>query len=129
MIYQLLADTLLGLHLLFILFVIFGGLLVLRWRWVWPVHILAAVWGTLIELFGWICPLTPMENRLRRLGGAAGYEGGFIEHYLVPLVYPGNLTQELQIFLGTALIVLNVIIYFFVVQNIRKRKKAGGPRN
>ena len=125
MIYRLAADLLVVLHILFVLFVLFGGLLALRWRWVWPVHLLSAAWGALIEFKGWICPLTPLENSMRQLGGESGYTGGFIENYLVPIVYPGNLTQELQYLFGAIVIILNIVIYIFVVNRFRKRKQQG----
>ena len=114
MTYRLLADGVLLLHLLFILFVIGGGWLVLRWpRLVWA-HLPAALWGALIELVGWICPLTPLENALRGMAGEAGYGGGFVEHYLLPIVYPGVLTREIQIGLGVAVVVLNAMVYTLV---------------
>lgn len=109
--YRVLADGVLLLHLLFILFVIGGGLLVLRRPSLAWVHLPVALWGALIEFAGWICPLTPLENTLRRMAGDAGYGGGFIEHYLLPIVYPGALTREIQIGLGLAVVAINVIVY------------------
>ena len=111
MLYQWLADVVLVLHLAFILFVVLGGLLVFRWRWILYLHLPAAVWGVLIEFFGWICPLTPLENLLRIRAGGAGYEEGFIVHYLLPLIYPGGLTREVGLQLGLALIGVNLLIY------------------
>src|ERR1041384_3030000 len=109
-----LADLIVAIHFGFLLFVVLGGLLVLRWpRLLW-VHRPAAVWGVLIEFFGWICPLTPLENHLRRLGGEAGYSGGFIEHYVLPVLYPAGLTHGLQLVLGTFVVVLNVVVYTIV---------------
>ena len=112
--YTLLADLLLVLHAAFILFVVFGGLLVL-WRrgFAW-IHIPAALWGILIELQGWICPLTYLENDLRAVAGAEGYAGGFIDHYLVPLVYPSGLTHAMQIKLGLVVLLINAVIYALV---------------
>jgi hypothetical protein len=127
MLYRLLADALLLLHLFFILFVVFGGLLALRWRGAMYLHLPAAIWGALIEFMGWICPLTPWENRLRRLAGDEGYPGGFIEHYLLPLVYPGGLTREIQLFLGVAVLVVNVAIYAAVIWKHRRAEPAA-PR-
>lgn len=123
MIYRLLADGVLVLHGLFIAFVVVGGFLVLRWPWLVWAHLPCAVWGALIEFAGWICPLTPLEVSLRRAGGEAGYAGGFIERYLVPLIYPGELTRELQIGLGAAVVLLNVVAYGLV---LRARRRAAG---
>lgn len=110
----LLANALVLLHLAFILFVVAGGLLV-AWdkRLIW-LHLPAAAWGALIEFTGWICPLTPLENHFRRLSGAAGYAGGFIEHYLLPLIYPEALTAAAQTVLGVLLLAINFLIYFWL---------------
>ena len=108
---RLLADLLVGFHFLFVAFVVAGGFLVWRWRRVAWVHVPIAVWGALIEFAGWICPLTPLENDLRRAAGDAGYAGGFVEHYIIPIVYPAGLTRGLQIGLGIAVVVINVIAY------------------
>jgi hypothetical protein len=116
MLYNFLADIIVIVHLLFILFVILGGLLVLKWKWLVYLHIPAAIWGALIEFMGWICPLTPLENRLRRLAGESGYTGDFVEQYIIPLIYPGGLTREIQIILGVGVIVVNLVIYFFVIK-------------
>ena len=121
MIYRGLADLVLVVHLAFVLFVVLGGLLVLRWRWVAVLHVPAAIWGILIEFAGWICPLTPLENSLRRLGGEAGYSGGFIQHYLLPLVYPAGLTRNFQLMLGSLALVLNIAVYTVLVVRERAR--------
>ena len=121
MLYQTLADIVVLTHLTFILFVLFGGLLALRWRWVPWAHVPAAAWGAALEFFGWSCPLTPLENSLRRLSGSAGYSGGFIEHYLMPIIYPEEFTRELQLFLGCVLVVLNVAVYLVVWRRYRTR--------
>lgn len=114
MIYPLLADALLLLHLAFIIFVVAGGLLVAwRPRLVW-LHLLAVIWGALIEFTGWICPLTPLENHFRKLSGEAGYAEGFIEHYLLPLIYPAALTPPSQIAMGIFVVVINALIYFWL---------------
>ncbi|QEZ48196.1 DUF2784 domain-containing protein [Cupriavidus oxalaticus] len=106
-----LADLVVIVHGLFIVFVVAGGLLVLRWpRLAW-VHLPAAAWGVLIEWSGWICPLTPLENALRRAAGEAGYSGGFIERYLLPLIYPPGLTPAVQLWLGLVVLVVNVAVY------------------
>lgn len=115
MLYRALADLVVVIHIAFVLFVILGGLLVLRRpRLAW-LHVPAAVWGALIEFRGWVCPLTPLENALRARGGEAGYSGGFVEHYLLPVLYPGALTRNIQIALGTLVVALNLVIYGFVL--------------
>lgn len=111
MLYPLLADAVLLFHLAFILFVVFGALLLRRFpRLIW-LHLPAVIWAGLIELIGLVCPLTPLENHLRRLGGETGYSGGFIEHYLLPIIYPPGLTREMQVGLGIAVLVINVVAY------------------
>ncbi len=106
-----LADAVLVLHLAFILIVVFGAFVARRYpRLLW-LHLPALAWGVYIEFSGGICPLTPLENRLRVLAGEAGYAGGFIEHYLVPLIYPEGLTQEIQIALGVAVLAVNLLAY------------------
>ncbi|HEX6627330.1 MAG TPA: DUF2784 domain-containing protein [Gemmatimonadaceae bacterium] len=111
MIYRVLADLVLVLHLGFVLFVVLGGLAVVRWPWLAWVHIPAAVWGVLIEYSGWICPLTPLENSFRIRGGEAGYSGGFIQHYIQPLLYPNGLTRGTQLVLGSVVLLLNIAAY------------------
>jgi hypothetical protein len=109
--YRLLADLLVALHLAFVVFVVLGGLLVLRWpRLAWA-HLPAAAWGAWIEAAGWICPLTPLENDLRRAAGQSGYPGGFIEHYILPVLYPPGLTREAQLVLAAIVVAINVIAY------------------
>lgn len=104
------ADFLVILHLGFIVFVLIGGLFVLRWRWVLYLHVPAAVWGTLIEFQGWRCPLTPLEQYFRQLNGLT-YQGEFVNHYILPLVYPAGLTRQMQIFFGISVVVINGVIY------------------
>jgi hypothetical protein len=111
MAYRLLADFIVTLHLSFVLFTALGALLALRWRWFPWLHLPAVAWGAFVEVTGRICPLTPLENRLRRAAGGSGYEGDFIEHYLLPIVYPPGLTQEIQLTLGALLVVVNGAIY------------------
>ena len=118
LLYRLAADLLVLLHLLFILFVIAGGFAVLKWHWMAFVHLPAAAWGALIEFRGWICPLTPMENRLRQLAGEQGYAVGFIEHYILPVIYPSGLTRDLQTTLGTIVVVINVLVYGVVLYRL-----------
>lgn len=103
-------------HLAFIVFVVAGGLLVLRWpRLAW-VHVPAAVWGVMIELFGWWCPLTRWENELLARAGREGYSGGFVAHYLMPLIYPPGLTRGMEIAIGVLVLVVNAAIYVRVVR-------------
>ncbi|HEX4961318.1 MAG TPA: DUF2784 domain-containing protein [Thermoanaerobaculia bacterium] len=111
MAYRILADLLVVLHLGFVLFVCLGGLLVLRWPRVAWVHLPAVIWGAIVEFTQTICPLTPLENRLRHLGGQAGYQGGFIEHYITRVLYPEGLSKSIQIGLGVFVVVLNVTVY------------------
>jgi uncharacterized protein DUF2784 len=112
--YHLLADTALVIHFAFIIFVLLGGILAIWWRKVAWLHIPAAVWGVLIEFAGWLCPLTSLENRLRIKGGEAGYPGGFVEEYILPVIYPAGLTREIQIILGILVIAVNLVIYWKV---------------
>ena len=111
-----LADLVVLLHLAFILFVVLGGLLVLRRRRLMWLHLPVVVWGAAIEFVGWVCPLTPLENRLRAAAGEAGYSGGFIEHYLIPLIYPEGLTRELQWLLGALVLLVNALVYWRVLR-------------
>jgi hypothetical protein len=112
MIYRLLADAVLVVHLCFVVFVVIGGVAVLKWpRLIW-LHLPAALWGALIEFGGWICPLTPLENSLRGRGGQAGYSGGFIDHYITGAIYPDGLTRSVQIALGAFVLVLNGYVYW-----------------
>ncbi len=119
MIYRLLADITLLAHLLFVLFVIFGGLLVLLRRFFIWLHFPALVWGIFIEFFGQICPLTTLENHFRNLGGEAGYDGGFIEHYASAALY-WQMSAQTQYLLGVLLIVFNAIVYFYVFRRSAK---------
>jgi hypothetical protein len=122
--YRLLADATMALHLLFIAFVAVGGLLVLRRpRLAW-LHLPCAAYGALTELLGWICPLTPLENHLRRLGGQAGYPGGFIERYLLPVIYPEPFPRRLALALGAAVLLVNGAVYAVLLARARRR---GGP--
>ena len=119
------ADLVVLLHAAFVVFVVTGGVLVWRWHRVVWFHLPAAIWGMLIEFRGWICPLTPLENWLRRLAGEAGYGGGFIEHYVIPVVYPSGLTPRVQLILGLAVAAVNVSVYGgYVVRRLVARRKA-----
>ena len=116
MVYRLFADATVVFHLAFVLFVVAGGLLVLRWpRLAW-LHVPAALWGALIEFAGWICPLTPLENWLRRQGGQGVYSTSFVEQYLLPVLYPHSLTREMQWILGGFVLVINVTVYAVVLR-------------
>jgi hypothetical protein len=129
LIYRTLADLILALHLAFVLFVVLGGLLVLRWRRIAWVHIPGAIWGVLIEYTGWICPLTPLENSFRIRGGQAGYSGGFIEHYIQPLLYPAGLTRSTQVVLGSVVLALNVTAYGIALSRMRRHELPEGNRS
>ena len=122
MIHRLAADAVLLLHLGFILFVLLGGLLALRWRWAPMLHLPAAAWGVYVELSGGLCPLTPLENRLRSAAGEAGYTGGFIEHYLLALIYPAGLTHEIQYVLAAIVVGVNGLAYAWVWRGRRRRR-------
>lgn len=111
MIYRTLADLVLVLHFCFVLFVGLGGLLALRWRKVARVHLPVALYGATIEFAGFICPLTPLENWLRQKGGEAGYQGGFIEHYITAAMYPAGLTRGIQVAIGLGVLGVNLVVY------------------
>jgi len=122
--YSLLADAVVVFHFLFIAFVVAGGVLAVRWPWMAWVHLPAVLWGAVIEFAGWICPLTPLENHLRLLGGQSAYSGDFVVQYLLPVIYPANLTAVTQYILGGLVIVINLIVYLFVIrkqQTLRHR--------
>ena len=112
--YALLADLMLFLHAGFILFVVLGGVLVFWRRGLAWFHVPCVIWGILIEFQGWVCPLTYLENYLRAAAGNSGYSGGFIDHYLMPLVYPSGLTSVTQVLLGLAVLFINTVIYTLV---------------
>ena len=114
MIYGILADIVVLAHTAFVLFAVFGGFLVLRRRRLSWLHIPAVLWAALVEMAGWICPLTPLENLLRHRAGERIYQSDFIEHYLMPVLYPAALTRELQTALGLAVLFINVSIYTWV---------------
>jgi Protein of Unknown function (DUF2784) len=127
LLYRLLADATVIVYLAFILFVVFGGLLALRWRRIAWLHVPAALWGALVEFTGRICPLTPLENRFRLASGAPTYDRSFIEHYLVPFIYPADLTREAQIVLGLMVVVLNAAVYG-LLWGLLWRRRAGARR-
>jgi hypothetical protein len=112
--YHFLADLVLVVHLAFVVFVLCGGLLALKWRWIAWLHLPAVVWGAVVEFTGWICPLTPLENWLRAHDGETSYSSDFIAQYLLPVLYPGDLTRGIQLLLGTGVVVLNFVIYWWL---------------
>jgi len=126
MAYRALADFVVVLHLAFIVFVGIGGLLALRWRWGALVHLPAVAWGIYIELSGGICPLSPIENWLRHAAGDAGYAGGFIQHYVIPAIYPAGLTRVGQLALAALAVVSNTVVYTVVW---RRHRASTAQRN
>ncbi|WP_227367739.1 DUF2784 domain-containing protein [Halomonas sp. M20] len=124
--YRIAAEAVLILHLAFILFVVLGGLAVLRWpRLVW-LHLPTVAWAAALEFKGWICPLTPLENALLRAAGESGYAGGFIEHYLIALIYPAGLTPTIQLWLGIGVLAINLPIYgYLLVRRFSDARKPG----
>lgn len=120
MAYRLLADLVVLLHFGFVFLVLFGGLFALRWRRAVLLHAPAALWGVWIELSGDLCPLTPLENWLRAQSGQRGYAGGFVEHYLLPTLYPAGLTREVQFVLAGVAAAANVIVYALVWRQARR---------
>ncbi|WP_296230615.1 DUF2784 domain-containing protein [uncultured Pseudomonas sp.] len=121
MLWRMAADALVLVHLGFILFVLLGGLLLLRWpRLIW-LHMPAVAWGIVVECLHLGCPLTPWENQLRRAAGQAGYDGGFIEHYLIPLIYPAGLTPQIQLWLGAIVVLVNLSIYAWLIWRWRNK--------
>jgi hypothetical protein len=115
------ADLVVVIHFAFVLFVVLGGLLLLRWPWLAYAHLPAAVWGVLVEYGGWICPLTPLEQSLRQRAGTPTYSGSFVEHYLLPVLYPTALTRDIQLVLGSILLTVNLAVYTYV---LRRRSSA-----
>jgi len=115
MVYDLLADLVVLIHFLFVLFSLLGALLVMRWRKMMWLHLPAALWAAWIEFSGRICPLTPLENWLRIRAGGSSYAGGFVGHYLLPLLYPAGLTRDVQIILGAIVVGINIGIYGFLL--------------
>jgi hypothetical protein len=124
--YRFLAEATVALHFAFIAFVVVGGLLVVRNpRWAW-LHLPAVAWVAWLELTGAICPLTPLENTLRARAGEAGYAGGFIDYYLVPIIYPPGLTARIQVALGIGVVVLNLAVYAWAWRRWKGRREAEG---
>jgi hypothetical protein len=119
MFYRLAADAMVLLHLGFVLFVLAGALLAFRWRWMMLLHVPAVVWAVLLEFNGWLCPLTPLEQKLRVAGGQAGYSGGFVEEYLLPVLYPAELEGSTQVVLGVFVIVINIALYSWLLWRLK----------
>jgi hypothetical protein len=129
MTYHWLAGGVVLLHAIFVLFVVFGGFLALRWRWLPWLHVPAVIWGVAIEYTGELCPLTPLENSLRMRAGLAGYAGGFIDHYILGRLYPTGLTQRMQYALGTFALLVNVLAYWLLLWRVlRRRARLGAAR-
>ena len=121
------ADLVVLLHTGFVLFVVLGGLLVLRWRRLAWAHVPAVLWGAMIEFGGWICPLTPLENSLRERSGMVMYQGDFIEHYIVLALYPANITHAWQLVLGSVALAVNAAIYWRVVRMAQRFRARRNP--
>jgi hypothetical protein len=115
MIYRIAADIVVALHFAFILFVIIGGFLALKWSWLVWIHVPVVVYGALVEFLSWVCILTPLENRLRARGGALGYDTSFTEHYILPIIYPSELTYQLQVVLGMFVLIINLLAYGLLI--------------
>ncbi len=120
MLFRLLADLVVAVHGLFVLFVVGGGFLAWRWRRLVWLHVPAAAWGVAIEFAGGICPLTPLENRLRLRAGLDGYPGGFLEHYVIPVLYPAALTRRTQLILGALALAANLAAYGALLRRLRR---------
>ena len=129
MIHHFLADMVVLVHFGFILFVVLGGALVIRWPKVMWAHLPAALWGAVVEIAGWICPLTPLENRLRLLSGSRTYEDSFIANYLLPVIYPQGLTRSIQVMLGLSVVLINAAVYGFIFHRYRRRQQSRRPIN
>lgn len=129
MIYKLLADFVFLAHLGFVLFVVLGGIAVWRAPKLAWLHLPAVAWGALIEFAGWICPLTPWEQQLRRLAGERGYSSGFLEHYLLPILYPEGLTRDTQVVLGALVLLINAAAYALILRRRRERSGRGGDQS
>ena len=125
MLYRLAADAVLVFHLAFILFAVLGAMFALRWRWIPWLHLPAAGWAFFVELTGRICPLTGLENRLRAAAGQAGFDGGFIEHYLLPIVYPAALTRDVQHVLAAVVLLTNLGLYTWLYMRRRSARPSG----
>jgi hypothetical protein len=121
--YSVAADALVIAHLAFIMFVMLGGLLLLKWPRLIYLHLPAVAWGTLVELRGWLCPLTPLEQHYRTLAGETGYSDSFVEHYLLPLIYPAGLTRDVQTLLAMCVITINLVIYAVIYVKYQRNSR------
>jgi hypothetical protein len=115
-----LGDLVLAFHFAFIVFAVLGGFLVLWKSWIAWLHVPSVLWSAFVNLFSQVCPLTPLENRFRYLAGQAGYEGGFIQHYIAPLVYPGVMPERWGLIAGFSVLIWNVLVYTLVVTQRRR---------
>jgi hypothetical protein len=121
--YSVAADALVIAHLAFIMFVMLGGLLLLKWPRLIYLHLPAVAWGTLVELRGWLCPLTPLEQHYRTLAGETGYSDSFVQHYLLPLIYPAGLTRDVQTLLAMCVITINLVIYAVIYVKYQRNSR------
>jgi Protein of Unknown function (DUF2784) len=119
--YQIVASGLVLLHLGFVGFVVAGGLVCLKWHRVIWIHIPAVIWGIAIELTGWICPLTPLENYLRQKAGEQAYTNDFVFHYLMPILYPETLTRKIQLLMGLVVALINIAVYAYIIRSHKRR--------
>jgi hypothetical protein len=122
MLYSIAADALVIVHLAFIVFVMLGGLLLLKWPRLIYLHLPAVAWGILVELQGWLCPLTPLEQHYRALAGKTGYSDGFVQHYLLPVIYPAGLTRDIQMLLALCVVAINLVIYAVIYVKYRHNR-------
>jgi hypothetical protein len=129
MFYRIGAEAVLSVHFAFIAFVLFGALLALRWRWIVALHLPAVAWGFFVEVTGRICPLTYAENYLRERAGEVGYSQGFIDHYLLPVIYPAGLSQQIQYALAGVVVLVNVLAYGWLLHRRASERAGRRPRS
>lgn len=122
------ADLVVVLHVAFVFFAALGGMLVWKWHRVAWLHVPCFLWAAWVELAGWFCPLTPLENLLREQAGVTSYQTGFVEHYLLPALYPEGLTRTIQITLGLLVLIANFVLYLLLIQRSRQGSCNRGPR-
>jgi len=126
MLWKWLADLVMTLHFAFIVFVVIGGVLAFFWRRTAWVHIPVALWGAVVNLAGWTCPLTPLEQWLRRRAGQEGYDGGFVEHYLAPIIYPDAMSRDIALAVGVGALAWNATVYGLAFWLRRQRGRRDG---
>jgi hypothetical protein len=119
--FGILADIVVLIHLGFIVFAVLGGVLIFWWRWIFWLHLPAFLWAVWIECIGGICPLTYLENWLRIVGGQGGYERDFIATYIIPILYPADLTRRMQLILAILVFVINIAVYAAIFFNYRRK--------